>query len=299
MLAAFFTGSFIPKRARKEGLHGCLGRLNTVVVNESLRGGRMNRYLLAVLLCTGVTGLLVARTAGAATQKDAPGALSQRYDALVKEYESARAKYFKEYGEAKTDEERQKLRYPQADTYAPRFLQLAQESPKDSAALDPLVWIATNCRSGATKERKTSLELLLKEHAKSPQLKKVAQSLIYSERETTEPWLRALLKEATDKEVKGWGTYALGRVLRAEDGSGNRNLSEAEKLFEDVASNYGDVKGYGQSLADAAKGELFEMRHLGIGQVAPDIQGEDLDGKKFKLSDYRGKVVVIDFWGDW
>jgi cytochrome oxidase Cu insertion factor (SCO1/SenC/PrrC family) len=36
-----------------------------------------------------------------------------------------------------------------------------------------------------------------------------------------------------------------------------------------------------------------------IGQVAPDIEGEDLDGTKFKLSDYRGKVVVVDFWGDW
>ena len=23
------------------------------------------------------------------------------------------------------------------------------------------------------------------------------------------------------------------------------------------------------------------------------------DGVKFKLSDYRGKVVVLDFWGDW
>lgn len=36
-----------------------------------------------------------------------------------------------------------------------------------------------------------------------------------------------------------------------------------------------------------------------IGQMAPDIDGEDLDGVKFKLSDYRGKVVVLDFWGDW
>jgi cytochrome oxidase Cu insertion factor (SCO1/SenC/PrrC family) len=38
---------------------------------------------------------------------------------------------------------------------------------------------------------------------------------------------------------------------------------------------------------------------LEIGNVAPDIVGEDLDGKQFKLSDYRGKVVVIDFWGNW
>jgi peroxiredoxin len=32
---------------------------------------------------------------------------------------------------------------------------------------------------------------------------------------------------------------------------------------------------------------------------APEIAGEDIDGKKFKLSDYRGKVVLLDFWGNW
>ena len=35
------------------------------------------------------------------------------------------------------------------------------------------------------------------------------------------------------------------------------------------------------------------------GQEAPEIEGEDIDGKKFKLSEYRGKVVVLDFWGHW
>ena len=36
-----------------------------------------------------------------------------------------------------------------------------------------------------------------------------------------------------------------------------------------------------------------------IGNLAPEISGADIDGVKFKLSDYRGKVVVLDFWGDW
>ncbi len=38
---------------------------------------------------------------------------------------------------------------------------------------------------------------------------------------------------------------------------------------------------------------------LAIGKVAPDIEGTDLNGMPFKLSDYRGQVVLLDFWGDW
>ncbi len=35
------------------------------------------------------------------------------------------------------------------------------------------------------------------------------------------------------------------------------------------------------------------------GKPAPEITGEDLDGVPMKLSDFRGKVVVLDFWGNW
>ena len=36
-----------------------------------------------------------------------------------------------------------------------------------------------------------------------------------------------------------------------------------------------------------------------IGRPAPEIDGTDVEGKPFKLSDYRGKVVALDFWGFW
>jgi cytochrome c biogenesis protein CcmG, thiol:disulfide interchange protein DsbE len=32
---------------------------------------------------------------------------------------------------------------------------------------------------------------------------------------------------------------------------------------------------------------------------APDFSVTDLSGHKFSLSDYRGKVVVLDFWATW
>jgi len=36
-----------------------------------------------------------------------------------------------------------------------------------------------------------------------------------------------------------------------------------------------------------------------IGGLAPEISGVDLEGAEFKLSDYRGQVIMLDFYGDW
>ena len=41
------------------------------------------------------------------------------------------------------------------------------------------------------------------------------------------------------------------------------------------------------------------MQNLIAGKPAPEIDGVDFDGKPLKLSDYRGKVVVLVFWGTW
>jgi hypothetical protein len=36
-----------------------------------------------------------------------------------------------------------------------------------------------------------------------------------------------------------------------------------------------------------------------VGELMPEIEGTDTDGTRFSLGDYRGKVVMLDFWGDW
>lgn len=37
----------------------------------------------------------------------------------------------------------------------------------------------------------------------------------------------------------------------------------------------------------------------GASQSAPDVALKDLQGNEFKLSDYRGKVVIVNFWAEW
>jgi peroxiredoxin len=50
---------------------------------------------------------------------------------------------------------------------------------------------------------------------------------------------------------------------------------------------------------DAIARERRTLTALSAGKVAPEIVGTDLDGEPFRLSDYRGKVVVIAFSGAW
>ncbi|HWE39867.1 MAG TPA: TlpA disulfide reductase family protein [Isosphaeraceae bacterium] len=79
--------------------------------------------------------------------------------------------------------------------------------------------------------------------------------------------------------------------------------AEAETMLNRTIEEFGDVvvKGRGRetTLAELARGMLRQIRDLAIGRVGPEIEGEDLDGKRLKLSDFRGKVVVLSFWGSW
>src|SRR5262245_28873693 len=36
-----------------------------------------------------------------------------------------------------------------------------------------------------------------------------------------------------------------------------------------------------------------------VGCFAPELEGTDIEGEKIKLSNYRGKVVLVDFWATW
>jgi thiol-disulfide isomerase/thioredoxin len=53
------------------------------------------------------------------------------------------------------------------------------------------------------------------------------------------------------------------------------------------------------TLGAMAEPQLFVLRELAVGKPAPEVEGQDVDGNPFRLSDYRGRVVVLTFSGNW
>jgi RNA polymerase sigma factor (sigma-70 family) len=45
--------------------------------------------------------------------------------------------------------------------------------------------------------------------------------------------------------------------------------------------------------------EVREVARLNVGDRAPDFEIETLDGKPLRLADFRGRVVLLDFWATW
>ncbi|WDF53741.1 TlpA disulfide reductase family protein [Mucilaginibacter sp. KACC 22063] len=45
--------------------------------------------------------------------------------------------------------------------------------------------------------------------------------------------------------------------------------------------------------------QMEVAKPLSIGHKAPDFASTSIDGKQVKLSDYKGKYVLIDFWASW
>jgi hypothetical protein len=74
---------------------------------------------------------------------------------------------------------------------------------------------------------------------------------------------------------------------------------DAARWYTLVRDKYGGLAIPGgrtdATLGELAERGLFAMQHLGIGKEASEIAGEDLEGKPLKLSDHRGKVVVLFF----
>ncbi len=234
---------------------------------------------------------------------DKPQTPADQVKAVQAEYNTAMTDFMKEYRAAKTQEEQQKLfdsKYPKPGNFTGRMLEIAEKNPKDPAAVQALVWVLQMGR-GTPEEGKAFN--LVANYVDKKEVGDAATALIYSPSPEADKVLRAILDKNPDHQAQGLACFSLAQRFKNQADRPGRDTEkltkEAEELFERVVTKYGDLKRGDQTFADAAKSALFEIRFLAIGKTAPEIEGEDIDGKKFKLSDYKGKVVVLDFWGHW
>jgi hypothetical protein len=251
--------------------------------------------------------LLLALGPAAGALDDKKETAKEQYDAVLKEYNLKYLEYVKEASAAKTAEERRKAaeKRPNPEAYAGRMLEIAEKNPKDAVAPEALAWVVRMVPTGKTRDQ--AMALLLKDHVTSPSLGPLCRAIASGRTPGKEETLKTILEKNPHKEVQGQACYWLARSFkeqaeqarRANQPDADRLEKQAEDYFERVVKEFPDVKDLRQSLGELAKAELFELRHLSVGKTAPEIEAEDIDGKKFKLSDYRGKVVLLDFWGHW
>jgi len=259
--------------------------------------------------------------------------LKEQLESIRNEQKEASQEFSKESQEAKTEERKQQVvtaYLAKVVVNADRALELARHHRDDPAALDALVFAMRTAGTGPSDRSERAIEMLAHDHIRDERMGDVCQQVFhYFHLPAAENLIRTVLDQNPSRTARGLACHALGQYLNYqarmvrrlrenpewlpnfEQSRGKVRIRkvlerdpktlerEAAKSFERVVSEYGAVR-YGQrSLAEVAEGELFELRQLKVGEVAPEIDGEDIDGKRLRLSDYRGKVVVLTFSGNW
>jgi hypothetical protein len=278
----------------------------------------------------GILVLAVGLSMGQAQGKsDVP---AEQYKALLKEFgEAANANW-----KAKTDEERKQAaaRVEPLPLKLLELAEKNPNEPWTFDALTHVItqeyWLdnySTHPGWGKESRQARAIAILLRDHVRSEKLGEACKRAQYGFRQECETFLRTVLEQSPHQEVRAKACLHLalflnGRLnridllkeqpdvsrryeglygkeyldaLRGQDRG--KALAEVEVLLEQAAERYGDVKlPFGGTVGENASTELFAIRHLAVGKEAPDIEGPDEEGVRFKLSDYRGKVVLLYFW---
>ncbi|HKQ40595.1 MAG TPA: sigma-70 family RNA polymerase sigma factor [Verrucomicrobiae bacterium] len=172
------------------------------------------------------------------------------------------------------------------------LMALLEQNPTSHFALESAIWINLNTPDGPEVEK--SAEVILQEHIESPELFELCKEQIRVRHRSSKQLLQALLDKNPNSGIKAMACFNLATLAkdRATNGLNNEAKAEADKLFERVIREFPKF-----NQVHNATRELDELRRMSIGNQAPDIEGVDLEGQPMRLSDYRGKVVLVYFWG--
>ena len=254
----------------------------------------MSRPVLAaaLLLVTPAWGLAQEDPAPA-TQQDPQAA----YNQLAKTFGEAMNKWMAERNAAIEKAQATGEQPPRSLMTPPtkQFIATAQELADQFAGTDDAIRFHAFIVKNATTERNAvakSLRTLASDHASSAAIGDMlghVRNAMYVGAKNDALKLLDRVVDDGHADCKAQALLARG-ALRLELGdqeNGAADLRAVATVTED------------EDLRAEAKEALFEVERLAIGCTAPDIEGVDVEGVAFKLSDYRGKVVLLDFWGFW
>ena len=97
----------------------------------------------------------------------------------------------------------------------------------------------------------------------------------------------ALAQAAANPEIKAQARFNIGDAYwRSKD------TDRARKAFQAVVTDYP-----GTEFAEEAQGNLQEIEFLNLGQPAPDFSRTTITGDSISFAGFKGKVLVLKFWG--
>jgi Flp pilus assembly protein TadD len=189
--------------------------------------------------------------------------------------------------------------HPQSIAEAVR--KILKEEPKDAGIYNAVAWNLV--------ERGEHLDLAVELARKGAELAEDRRTKGYIL--DTEGW--ALFKqgrfsEAVEKLEEALGYYGepdeeiLEHLARAHAMGGDKD--KALEIFTDLLVSQEDpgMRAEAEALLKARGGDLeafreeIRRRRLEAARAAPDFTLKDLEGKEISLSDFRGKVVLLNFW---
>jgi thiol-disulfide isomerase/thioredoxin len=247
--------------------------------------------------------------------------LQQRYAEADATYErEVRALTDAPDGRARAEE----LRRKRDAVHAGQFLaaiKLAEANPRSETGFSALEWVLKIVRSYYLPAGPRALALVNEQYAQEPEIGSMLATLtgfFPYPKNACYPGaldlLHAVVAKNPDRMARGHAVLGLAWLAKREFEEAEyrgdpaelaRITAQTEKAFESVIRDYGDCPFLQEgatarpTLRSVAESELHEIRHLSIGQVAPEIEGMDLDSVPMRLSDSRGKIVLLVFWASW